>query len=60
MHKSAASTTSLIPILGAPRGNSSMLSPTPFGTPHEQISGCAAAIAGGSPELLDPPSLPAA
>ena len=32
----------------------------PFGTPHEQISGSTAAIAGGKPELLDQPSIPVA
>jgi aryl-alcohol dehydrogenase-like predicted oxidoreductase len=32
----------------------------PLGTPHEQINGSAAAIAGGKPELLDLPSIPVA
>jgi aryl-alcohol dehydrogenase-like predicted oxidoreductase len=31
-----------------------------LGTPHEQINGSAATIAGGKPELLDLPALPAA
>jgi aryl-alcohol dehydrogenase-like predicted oxidoreductase len=32
----------------------------PLGTPHEQINGSAATIAGGRPELLDLPSVPVA
>jgi aryl-alcohol dehydrogenase-like predicted oxidoreductase len=32
----------------------------PMGTPHEQINGSAAAIAGGKPELLALPSIPVA
>jgi aryl-alcohol dehydrogenase-like predicted oxidoreductase len=32
----------------------------PLGTPHEQISGSAATIAGGKPELLELPSIPVA
>ena len=32
-------------------------SAVPLGTPHEQISGSAAAIAGGKRELLDLPAL---
>jgi len=32
----------------------------PLGTPHEQINGSAAAIAGGKPELLELPVIPAA
>jgi aryl-alcohol dehydrogenase-like predicted oxidoreductase len=32
----------------------------PLGTPHEQINGSAASIAGGKPELLDRPSIPVA
>lgn len=32
----------------------------PLGTPHEQINGSAATIAGGKPELLDLPSIPVA
>jgi aryl-alcohol dehydrogenase-like predicted oxidoreductase len=35
-------------------------SAVPLGTPHEQIKGSAAAIAGGKPELLDLPSIPVA
>lgn len=30
-----------------------------LGTPHEQINGSAAAMAGGKPELLELPSIPA-
>ena len=33
------------------------VSAIPLGTPHEQIQGSAAAIAGGKPELLDQPSI---
>ncbi|MGH8731932.1 MAG: hypothetical protein ACREVF_09490 [Burkholderiales bacterium] len=32
----------------------------PLGTPHEQINGSAASMAGGKPELLDLPSIPVA
>jgi hypothetical protein len=32
----------------------------PFGTPHEQIAGSAAAMAGGKPELLERPLTPIA
>ncbi len=32
----------------------------PLGTPHEQINGSAARIAGGKPELLDMPAVPVA
>jgi aryl-alcohol dehydrogenase-like predicted oxidoreductase len=32
----------------------------PLGTPHEQINGTATAIAGGKPELLNVPRVPAA
>jgi aryl-alcohol dehydrogenase-like predicted oxidoreductase len=32
----------------------------PLGTPHEQINGSAARIAGGKPELLEPPLIPVA
>lgn len=32
----------------------------PLGTPHEQINGSAPAIAGGKPELLGAPEIPAA
>jgi hypothetical protein len=35
-------------------------SAVPLGTPHEQINGFAAAIAGGKPELLDLPAIPVA
>ena len=34
-------------------------SANPLGTPHEQINGSAPAIAGGKPELLDLPVIPA-
>ncbi|HEX9444489.1 MAG TPA: aldo/keto reductase [Candidatus Binatia bacterium] len=36
------------------------LSAVPLGTPHEQISGSAAAMAGGQRELLDLPAVPVA
>jgi aryl-alcohol dehydrogenase-like predicted oxidoreductase len=36
------------------------VSATPLGTPHEQISGSAARIAGGKPGLLVPPLVPVA
>jgi aryl-alcohol dehydrogenase-like predicted oxidoreductase len=36
------------------------VSAIPFGTPHEQINGSAAAIAGGKPELLEVPLIPTA
>jgi hypothetical protein len=32
----------------------------PMGTPHEQTNGSASAIAGGKPELLEVPVIPAA
>jgi aryl-alcohol dehydrogenase-like predicted oxidoreductase len=32
----------------------------PLGTPHDQINGSAAAMAGGKPELLDLPAIPVA
>ena len=35
-------------------------SAVPLGTPHEQINGSALAIAGGKPELLGVPVIPAA
>ena len=34
------------------------VSAIPLGTPHDQINGSAAAMAGGKPELLDWPSFP--
>jgi aryl-alcohol dehydrogenase-like predicted oxidoreductase len=80
LHKAAASTTSLIPILGSRTreqldatfgaldvklssdqvGRLDTASAIPLGTPHDQINGSAAAIAGGKPELLEVPVLPAA
>jgi aryl-alcohol dehydrogenase-like predicted oxidoreductase len=36
------------------------VSAIPLGTPHEQINGSAPAIAGGKPELLEVPVIPAA
>jgi aryl-alcohol dehydrogenase-like predicted oxidoreductase len=36
------------------------VSAVPMGTPHEQINGSASAIAGGKPELLEVPVIPAA
>ena len=80
LHKAAASTTSLIPILGSRTreqldatfgaldvklssdqvGWLDTASAIPLGTPHDQINGSAAAIAGGKPELLEVSALPAA
>ena len=36
------------------------VSAIPLGTPHEQIAGSASAMAGGKPELLEVPVIPAA
>lgn len=36
------------------------VSAVPLGTPHEQIEGSRSTIAGGKPELLDPPAIPVA
>jgi len=36
------------------------VSEIPLGTPHEQIAGSAPAMAGGKPELLEPPLIPVA